>query len=109
MSTDRHARNDGFMLITVLWVIALLTMLLTGFMRSTSTQSTITRNIVAAAHAEGLADAGVNMAILDLLAARQSNATLRGTSVNATPQSCTAGPGETITIAIQDAGGRVDL
>jgi general secretion pathway protein K len=62
------------------------------------------------AKAEALADAGVQLAILDLVAAREAQAPNRRFPLDATPLACSIGAeGATLTIAVQDEAGKVDL
>ena len=71
----------GIALITVLWGVALLSVLATAFVADTRTQSTLTRNLAENAKAEALADAGVYRAIdrlltFDLVAAWRADGTV---------------------------------
>ncbi len=54
-------------LVTVLWVLALLSLIAASFNRTTRTEINLTRNLIEAAEAEALADAGVYQAIYALL------------------------------------------
>ncbi len=109
MSRDVKIADRGFTMIVVLWVIALLTLILSGFLRSAGTHTGIAVNALSSARAEGLADAGVHLAVLDLIQVAGGKTAFAAIVRNSDPRSCRAGPGETITIRIQDASGRVDL
>ncbi len=61
-------RQRGLALVTVLWVLVLLALIAASFTHTTRTEINLTRNLIEAARAEALADAGVNRAILGLLA-----------------------------------------
>jgi general secretion pathway protein K len=61
------------------------------------------------AKAEALADAGVNIVILDLIGARESGPTTRRFALDATPSTCRTGNGATLILAVQDEAGKVDL
>jgi general secretion pathway protein K len=61
-------RQRGLALVTVLWVLVLLALIAASFTHTTRTEVNLTRNLIEAARAEALADAGVNRAILGLLA-----------------------------------------
>jgi len=62
------------------------------------------------ARAEAFADAGVHIVILDLVAARESQPPNRRFALDATPLTCGIGSdGTTLTIAVQDEAGKVDL
>ncbi len=109
MLRDVNTADRGFTMIVVLWVIALLTLILTGFLHSAGTHTGIAVNVRNSARAEALADAGVHLAVLDLIQAAGGKTAFAAIVRNSDPRSCRAGPGETITIRIQDASGRVDL
>lgn len=104
----RHVKyaDRGFTMIVVLWVIALLTLILIGFLRSAGTHTGIAANALASARAEALADGGVHLAVLNLIKAAGAKTAIASLSA---PQTCRAAPGETIDIRIQDAAGRIDL
>lgn len=61
-------RQRGLALVVVLWVLVLLALIAASFTYTTRTEVNLTRNLIEAARAEALADAGVNRAILGLLA-----------------------------------------
>ena len=106
----RNVKPDdrGFTIIVVLWIITLLTLILIGFLRSASTHTRIAGNTVSSARAEALADAGVYLALLDLLAAADGNTLNTKLPLNAL-RACRNSPGETVSFLIEDTGGRVDI
>src|SRR5258708_2184696 len=57
----------GFALVAVIGVLAILTLLATGFAVATRQQAKTVRNTVAQAEARALADAGVSLAIMGML------------------------------------------
>jgi general secretion pathway protein K len=61
------------------------------------------------ARASALADAGVNLAVLDLVAVRQQPGRPRRFPIDGTPTVCAPEPGTSIALAVRDEGGRVDL
>ncbi len=63
----RAREHRGLALVTVLWVLMLLSLIAASFMRTTRTEINLTRNLIESAKAEVLADAGVYRAILGLL------------------------------------------
>ena len=63
--SSRSAR--GLALVTVLWVLVLLSLIAASFTRTTRTEVNIARNLIENAKAEALADAGVHRAIYALL------------------------------------------
>jgi general secretion pathway protein K len=63
-----RAREQGIALILVLWVVALLTIIAVGLTASQRTESTLAANQVATVRFRGLAEAGINYAVINLLA-----------------------------------------
>ncbi len=57
----------GLALVTVLWVLVLLSLIAASSTKTTRTEINVTRNIIDNAKAEALADAGVYQAIYALL------------------------------------------
>ncbi len=57
----------GLALVVVLWVLVLLSVMAASFTYATRTEVNLTRNLIEAAEAEALADAGVYQAIYALL------------------------------------------
>ena len=64
---QRGGPQRGLALVTVLWVLMLLTLIAASFMATTRLEINLTRNLIENAEAEALADAGVYRAIWDLL------------------------------------------
>jgi len=62
-NTDR-----GIILIAVLWIVLLLSVIALGFVRTTRTEVRIAANVVENARAKAMAEAGINAAIIHLLA-----------------------------------------
>ena len=110
----RKARNAGtdrgFVLLVVLSVVGLLALVVATFANIARTQVKAAAASVESARAEALADAGVNLAILDVMAARENSAPQRRFALNAVPLTCSLeGDAAALTIAIQDEAGKVDL
>jgi general secretion pathway protein K len=59
-------RANGLALVLVLWVLSLLSIIATGFVFSTRTNTTLSSNLISMARAEALADAGVHRAFYEL-------------------------------------------
>jgi general secretion pathway protein K len=59
-------------LVTVLWVLVLLSLIAASFTATTRTEVNLTRNLVENAQAEALAEAGLTRALLGLLAGRRA-------------------------------------
>ena len=102
MSRYRHSR--GIALITVLWVLVLLSLIAAGFSRTTRTDVGLARNRVENAKAEALAEAGVNLAVLKLLSGVPAERWRADGSV----YGWRFGGGE-ILIEVRDEGGKIDL
>ncbi len=66
-ASGRPRGQRGLALVTVLWVLMLLALIAASFTRTTRTEINLTRNLIEAAEAEALADAGVYQAIYALL------------------------------------------
>ncbi len=62
--------SRGLALVTVLWVLVLLSLMAASFTAATRTDINLTRNLIENAQAESLAEAGLARAILGLLADR---------------------------------------
>ena len=98
------ARQRGIALLVVVWVLALLAVLIVGFSGDARTELLLARNHYESAQARAIADAGVSLAVLGVL----------------DPQPETQWPADgrrrllryadgTITISVQDEGGKIDL
>lgn len=61
---SRHDRERGIALVAVLWILALLSVLVLGFVAEARTNLRLTRNDRESAEARSIADAGVTLAIL---------------------------------------------
>jgi general secretion pathway protein K len=60
-------KQQGIALVIVLWMLALLTILATGYSRMMRTETMLTANMVHSSQATSLAEAGINIAIVELL------------------------------------------
>ncbi len=98
-------RDEGFALLSVIWIAALLGLVATLFSSAVRSSIRSARTSVASAEAEALADAGVNLAIFDLTRAKLDRP-LRFSSRGTT---CTMPSGERIEIRVRDEAGKVDL
>ena len=99
----------GFVLLIVIWVTGLLALTAASFVNSVRTHIKLTANIVENAQAEALADAGVHIAVMNLVAYRQTRAGDRRFAVDGTPTVCRTPTGELLRIAVEDESGKVDL
>jgi general secretion pathway protein K len=102
----KHDLGDqrGIALIAVLWVTTILALIAAVFMRETRVEVNLRHNSIENAKAEALADAGVNRAILGLLGLDKS----LPWAVDGTPYEFAFADG-TVTVAMQDEGGKIDL
>jgi general secretion pathway protein K len=109
----RHRRGGrgqrGFALLVVLSALGLLAVVGAGFAHVARSHIRLAATAAASARAEALADAGVHIVILDLMAARESGPGSRRFALDATPLACNAGGGATLSIAVQDEAGKVDI
>jgi general secretion pathway protein K len=94
----------GFALLLVIWVLALLSLLAAGLAADSSAEIRMARNRADFAQARALADAGVTLALAWLM---EPNANTRW-HADGGERTLRYGGG-TITIAIQDEGGKVNL
>jgi general secretion pathway protein K len=96
--------EKGIALVAVLWVLALLGVIAAAFLRETSIETRLTRNLVENAKAEALADAGVQRAVLGLLDPDET----RAWRADGTLYQFTLGEG-VVWIRLQDEAGKIDL
>jgi general secretion pathway protein K len=95
----------------VLSVLGLLAVVAASFSQVARTHMKLAAVAGEGAKAEALADAGVNIAILDLIAARdEAAAPARRFALDGTPLACgIGGDGAAVTLAVRDEAGKVDL
>lgn len=98
------SRRRGIALVSVLWIVTLLSLMAANFSRTTRTDVNLARNQIENAQAEALADAGVFRAIIGLSALAPELAWRADGSVYA----WSFGEGE-IRISVWDEGGKIDL
>jgi len=99
----------GFALLVVLSALGLLALVAAAFAHVARSHIRLAASAGASARAEAMADAGVHIAILDLVAGRGSGPGSRRLAFDSTPFLCSAGGGATLAIAVQDEAGKVDL
>lgn len=98
------AGRRGLALISVLWVLTLLSLVAASFTNTTRTEINVARNQVENAKAEALADAGVYRAILGIFA----NDLEQSWRTDGTVYAWRFAAGE-IRAAVYDEGGKIDL
>ena len=96
--------EQGFALVIVLWVVALLSIVATSLAFSIRTETTLAHDLVAQAQARALAEAGVYRGILELYNPDQ----LRRWRRDGRPYRFRFG-GTPITVSLQDEAGKIDL
>ena len=101
-------RQGGFTLVPVLWTVTLLALIVTLFLSAVRTNTQITANSVELAHAQALAETGITLGILDLVASAAQPSRQRRYPMRQ-PVSCAAGSDGVVTVAIEDEGGKADL
>jgi general secretion pathway protein K len=99
-----HRRERGFALLLVIWVLAILAVLAAGFAASTRSETRLARNLLEAAHARALAEAGIARASASLL---EVDPRARWPA-DGTPQPMRFDGGD-IQIRIEDEDGKIDL
>lgn len=100
----------GFVLLVVLSALGLLAIVAATFTQIARSHIKVAAVSSESARAEALADAGVNLAIIDLVASREKGPEARRFPLVAVPVMCSyGGDGATLTIVVQDEAGKVDL
>jgi general secretion pathway protein K len=104
MSRRARRHEEGFALLLVLWVLAILAVLATGFAAGMQSQTRLARNLVDAARARALAEAGVaraTAALIDTDPKRQWAADGRPYEF--------AFDGGSVRLRLQDENGKIDI
>ena len=102
-------RDRGFVLILVIFVAALLALLAAIFSTSVRSHLRLAAGAIQGAKSEAIADAGVQLAILALVAGPQGSGRVRRFPIDGSPVSCAIDEQSRVTLRIQDAGGRISL
>ena len=107
-STQRQ-RDDGFALIVVIWVAVLLSIMAAAFTASVKGRIRTTSAKVQAAKVEAAADAGIQIALLELLAHSRDPAVGTRFTQTGAPGACAAGEETIVVIEVEDEEGKVNL
>jgi general secretion pathway protein K len=99
----------GFTLLVVMWALSILIVLSLGFGAAISGHLKTTRNAIDNARAEALADAGVQLAVLDLSGWRMRTVREARFSRDGRPLRCSLGNGDWLAIVVEDEVGKVDF
>jgi general secretion pathway protein K len=103
-------RQRGFVLLVVLSALGLLAIVAASFAQIARSHVKAVLAAGESARAEALADAGVQLVILDLVGAREAQPSSRRFALDAAPLFCSIGSdGSSLAIAVQDEAGKVDL
>ena len=106
----KKSGQSGFILVVVIWSLALMAVLVLSFASTARVHSQSVRNLVANGEAEAIADAGVHLAIAKLLDV--SVAGLNGTARLPSKQRqwvCKIEGHGNLWITVEDEGGKIDL
>lgn len=101
------ASQSGFAIVLVMWVLALLSLSATLLASATNSYIEIKRNEAARIQATLIADAGIRLAMLDLMRAGPSTAVSPGSRHGLSR--CRMPEGESVLIRVEDEAGKVDL
>ena len=101
--------DPGFILIVVISAIGLLALVAATFANVTRSHVRLASAAVESAAAEQLADGGVHLAVLDLVAGNQERGRPRRFAIDGGMLDCDAGNGNWLRISVQDEAGKVDL
>lgn len=99
----------GFVLVVVIWMSILIALLAATFASSVRTHIRVAGNLEQAARAEAVADAGIQLAILDLLAVRKDRLRPRRFAIDGSHRVCAWDDESTLVIEIEDESGKVSL
>jgi general secretion pathway protein K len=108
-SSSRSPSDRGFALVTVLWIAGLLAVMTASLSLSARTNVRVAANLAENAKAEALADAGVTLAMLDLLAQRRANPPSPRFPVGGGNVSCSIAGEGTLRISLVDEAGKIDV
>jgi general secretion pathway protein K len=99
-------RKRGFVLVTVVWGLSLITLLILSFVTTSGLRLKTAFNIAGAAQAGSIADAAISMAVLSLLS--EQNQHVADLVHDGKPIFCSL-EGTAAAIAIEDESGKIDL
>lgn len=102
-------RDDGFALIVVIWVAVLLSIMAAAFTASVKGRIRTTSAKVQAAKVEAAADAGIQIAMLELLARRRDPAVAARFTQSGITAACATDDETIVAISVEDEEGKVNL
>lgn len=100
--------SKGFALVTVIWGLAIITLLVISYQSTARLRLQTAFNLAGAAQADLAADAGINLALMSLLAERQAGIVAQRPAHDGAPNFC-AIDAAAVAIALEDEGGKVNL
>jgi general secretion pathway protein K len=101
--------DRGFAIVVVLWIAGILAVMASSLSVSVRTEVRAAANLVESAKAEALADGGITLAMVDLMAARRAQVHVRRFPLDGSPVSCRiAGEGH-LTVAVLDEAAKIDV
>lgn len=109
ISGDRKANDTGFSLPVVLWSLLLASLLVIAFLAASRTSIRIASNTASHAEAAALAEAGITIAILDLVEASRLQGVGRRIPVDGEAVRCRMQADADLTLIVEDEAGKVDL
>lgn len=101
-------KQEGFALVVVLWAGLLLALMAAGFATALRSRLRDTAAKVDTARAQALANAGINLAILDLVNTQESGVVTGRFARDGSPLSCSLDGGQ-ITIEVEDDEGKINI
>ncbi len=102
--TGSARRNRGIALVVVLWILALLALIATLFIKDVRTDASLARNLLEQTEAQALAEAGLALAVAGLSTQYERG----GLRADGTVYEYKLGAGQ-LRFAIYDEGGKIDL
>lgn len=109
MRAPRAKQSDGFVLIVVLWSLIAIAVLALLAAQATRLRTRDSRLAIDQVIAGGHAQTGVNVAILDLIAAQDDQQRPRRFPVDGQISSCRLTDGAILTVSVRDEAGKIDL
>ena len=103
------SRQEGFALIVVIWIGILLSLMAAAFSSSVRSRIRATASHAETIRAEALADAGVRIALVELLNRSKEASTPPRFLTDGTPVMCAIGAEAVLVIRVEDEEGKVNL
>jgi general secretion pathway protein K len=106
---QNEVRQSGFALIAVLWIGILLALIAAAFSSSVRSRIRETAGRADLVRAEAAADAGIRIALLDLLNRDRNSQAPQRFPAGGTPVTCSVGAEARLVIQVEDEEGKVNL